>query len=230
MTRTSYIVSIAASAALLIGPGCAPPSDGGDGGDEEVEQPPPSSYMDNGYPTILEENEDYTGDGSTRREFIHTFEMVDQHGNSVDFRQFLGFAVILDVSAEWCPPCRAAAETAQEVSEEIQALGPAYYVQVISQDAEGASATQQTAVDWSEDFGLDLPVLADEGEVFKELIGLEAFPTFFVVRPDGEIDLRQGGALGDDQIVAYTEYILRNEDGNFREIPGWPDPDAEFDE
>jgi len=231
MIRTSFVSSFAALSVLTLGFGCTPPSDGGgDGEEEQIDEGPPSSYADNGYPNILDENADYTGDGSDRRDFIHTFDMVDQHGNRVDFRQFLGYVTILDVSAEWCPPCRAAAETAQEVSDAIQALGPAYYVQVISQDNAGEPAVQSTAARWSNDFDLDLPVLADEGELFMEQIGLESFPTFFVVRPTGEIDRRQGGALSDQQIVAWVEYLLDDEANNLREIPGWPDPDAEHDE
>lgn len=226
MIRHSLLITAIAFFAL----GCQA-ADSGDAPEESEPTPLPSSYADNGYPNILEENADYTGDGSQERQFIHGFEMVDQHGNTVDFRQFLGYVVILDVSAEWCPPCRAAAETAQEVADEIQELGPAYYVQIISQNWDGDPATQETAAGWAEDFGLDLPVLADANEAFAAQIELRSYPTFMVIRPDGEIVHRQGGALTDDGIVAWVEYMLRDSDSDdFREIPGWPDPDAEHED
>jgi thiol-disulfide isomerase/thioredoxin len=231
MTRISALTSLVAGAALTLSFGCTPGPSGGGGGDEEIDDPGPvSSYAQNGYPKIAEDWEDYLGDGSERRDTMHTFEMVDQNGNLVDFRQFLGFVVILDLSAEWCPPCRAAAETAQEVSDEMQDLGAAYYVQIISQNMVADPATEQTVIDWSTDFDLDLPVLADEGEAFSQLVGINAYPTFWVIRPDGTIDRRQSGVLSDSRIVAWVDYLLEDEEANLRDIPGWPDPDAEFED
>lgn len=233
MTRTSLLPSsLVASTAMLLGFGCTAPADGGssDDGEDPIEEAPPSSYMENGYPTILEENEDYLGEGSARRDLIHSFgEMVDQNGNNVDFRQFLGYTVILDVSAEWCGPCQAAAATAQAESEELQEMGAVYYIQILGQDSEGLPATEETAARWADTYGLELPVLADGGNAFDTTIELASWPTFFVLRPDGEIDHRQGGAVSAERMVAWVEYLLRNEDGNFRDIPGWPDVDAEHE-
>ncbi len=230
MTRSSF-TSASAAFALLLACGCtADPADDDDAGEEVVDEPPPSSYMANGYPTILEENEAYTGDGSDRRDLIHTFEMVDQHGNMVDYRQFLGFVVILDVSAEWCPPCRSAAEGAQEVYDEIQALGPVYYLNVLAQNWDGDPATEQTASDWSSDFDLDLPVLADADEAYSAQVGVASFPTFWFIRPDGEIERRSSGFGGDEQLITWAEYLLEDSEDDLRHIPGWPDITAEHDE
>ena len=231
MFRSSSVFSLAACSALLLGLGCVAP-DGDPGGDDTVDEDPGpvSSYEENGFPKVDENWADYTGDGSQRGDSILQFEMVDQNGDMVDFRQFLGYVVILDLSAEWCPPCRAAAETAQEVADAMQELGPSYYVQIISQNMQGESATEQTVVDWSTDFDLELPVLADAGEAFSQQVGITAYPTFWVIRPDGSIDRRQTGALRDQQILAWVEYLIDDERNNLRDIPGWPNPDAEFEE
>lgn len=47
-------------------------------------------------------------------EFTKSFAGVDQYGDTLLLKRFYGEVLLIDISAEWCPPCRAAALTYEE--------------------------------------------------------------------------------------------------------------------
>ena len=46
--------------------------------------------------------------------FTKSFAGADQYGDNLLLKRFYGDVILIDVSAEWCPPCRAAALTFEE--------------------------------------------------------------------------------------------------------------------
>jgi len=183
-------------------------------------------WAPNGYPSILPENESYSGTGTgTDGGRMDAFNLVDQHGNMVDYRQFLGFVTLVDVAAEWCGPCRQAASEAEYVRQQIQAMGSAYYIQIVIEDVGGNQPTQAVASRWSNEFGLDrLPILADTNWQWAASWNITALPTFFLVFPDGTIAQRVEGAPAADDLINAAAQMLDIAGDDLREMSDWPNP------
>lgn len=107
------------------------------------------------------------------------FSLADIEGNVVNFSQFTGKVIILNFFASWCPPCR------QEVPEFIElqnAYGSSGFTMVgISLVSAGESKS------FSQNMGINYPVLVDDGTV-SDLYGpVRSIPTTFVIGRDGRV-------------------------------------------
>ena len=119
----------------------------------------------------------------------------DQCGERVSLWDFYGSWLILDTTQSDCGPCRNMAADAEEALEEMRANG--LDVVMISFLGNGLSypyetPSQETLDSWVESYGLQDPVLFDEGFAFalfpsfvEELTG-EGFgyPTWLLVNPE----------------------------------------------
>jgi hypothetical protein len=89
-------------------------------------------------------------------------------------------AVVLDVSASWCPSCQ---EEAPSVETQIEGAWGADGVRILTllvEDENRGPASTQTARDWIDAFGLaKLEVVADPGDTFS----VHALPTNILVDP-----------------------------------------------
>ncbi|MEE2830090.1 MAG: redoxin domain-containing protein [Myxococcota bacterium] len=68
--------------------------------------PLPSSSA---WQALKDEADEDQGRGWEAGEFSKSFDAVDQYGDRLMVKRFFGEVIVIDVSAEWCPPCRAAA-------------------------------------------------------------------------------------------------------------------------
>ncbi len=118
------------------------------------------------------------------------FKAVDQHGDLVDIYDFGGpdqqhKYIVIDVAAEWCPPCRALSEWLagegdqygldadyQDVRDAVNS-GDLMWVTVISENASYGAPTEDTIAAWEDEFkNKHIPLLADEDqELLDALIG-----------------------------------------------------------
>lgn len=167
------------------------------------------------YPDFLSEYQDYSADGTGEvGESMNAFVLTDQHGDELDFRQLLGFVTVIDVGAVWCVPCQQSATTAQALQDELG--DQSWVVQVLVQDATGGPPGIDDAEEWADRYGLELPVLADELQENLVQWAIFAWPTAFIVAPDGEILVRSDGALTDEQIVELTRDALQTHASELR--------------
>lgn len=67
------------------------------------------------------------GRGSSVDEFTKSFAGADQYGDSLLLKRFYGEVILIDISAEWCPPCRAAALTFEEEWHEMIGEGVMFF-------------------------------------------------------------------------------------------------------
>jgi len=188
------------SSALALGVGCSSAVDGADGP----------------YPEILAEYRDYKSLGSGQEgERMNPFALMDQRGDELDYRQLLGYVTVLDVGAVWCIPCQESASTAQSLQADIGER--AWVVQILVQDASSGPPGPEDAQAWAEEFDLELPVLADSLQENLVQWAIFAWPTVFVVAPDGEILTRSDGALTDEEIAGLVADALQTHAGDIRE-------------
>lgn len=130
----------------------------------------------------------------------------DQFGDEVDIYDFgnQGVPIILDVSAQWCPPCQAVAGwlawesdpyDLEDTYADLRAVvneGLIRWVTVMEQNNQGGAPSQETAEQWDDDYpNENIPVLADS-EPDQVLIHLEqmGYPSFHALDDQMVIEYR----------------------------------------
>lgn len=107
------------------------------------------------------------------------FSLSDINGKQVSLSEFKGKVVILDFFASWCPPCR------QEVPDFIE-LEKAYGDKGFTVIGV-ALVSVEDAKDFAAKFGINYPILVDDGEA-SDLYGpIRSIPTTFVLDKSGKI-------------------------------------------
>ena len=121
-------------------------------------------------------------------------------GAPVKLRDVKGPAVI-NVWASWCPPCRKELPAFQRLSE--RADGRFQVIGVNSRDSRGGAQSI------GEDYGVDFPMLLDQGDAFQRALERNAFPLTVLVDADGRIRHTDAtGALDDARLAALLERHL----------------------
>jgi thiol-disulfide isomerase/thioredoxin len=193
--------------------------------------PPRPAFAENGWPSILQQHDEYEGTGIEVGDSMLPFQVYDQDGevvtgglgdqnnNLVDFRQLLGHTVLLDLSTVWCGPCNKAAAGSAELLDEMQAIAPSLIVTILVQNIGGAPATVVDAEDWAEDYNAEYPVLIDTPEeATRTAWGGPGFPTFWLVGPTGEIFDRFTAVPSETDVLDGVRFSLEEWGSEFRQI------------
>ncbi|MEN0063383.1 MAG: hypothetical protein AAGA48_14625 [Myxococcota bacterium] len=128
------------------------------------------------------------------------FQMIDQHGEMVDLYDFHndeGIPIVIDISAEWCPPCRGLASWIEGGDDpynfgQLWPSGPrkvrrgkVHWLTILGEDQQGQKPDLALAERWAEEYDSpEIPVLADERQVAEEYAGLPFWPTVLLLEPD----------------------------------------------
>jgi cytochrome c biogenesis protein CcmG/thiol:disulfide interchange protein DsbE len=126
-------------------------------------------------------------------------------GESVALADYRGEAVLLNLWATWCPPCRAEMPYFQELSREYGPQG----LNVV-----GVSVDNAGARDLLEDFlveaGVDYDILLDPGMASMDELGVIGLPATFLVDPQGVLRHVRAGPVqeGDAAFIREIEAIL----------------------
>jgi cytochrome c biogenesis protein CcmG/thiol:disulfide interchange protein DsbE len=129
-------------------------------------------------------------------------------GGEIRLSNLRGTALVVNLWATWCPPCRAEMPALENVYGRYKTKGlEILAVNMTSQDSE------QAATAFAKELGLTFPVLFDRTGLVGNIYQLRAFPTTFFVDPEGIIqEVVVGGPMSEVTIESIVERLLQEAD------------------
>ncbi len=132
------------------------------------------------------------------------FTLNSLDGKSYTLSELRGQAVILNLWATWCPPCRAEMPTLQKLYEEYRKEG--LLVLAINSTVQDTAAAIPAFV---EQYGLTFPILLDENGAVSRAYQLRSLPSSYFIGRDGIIrEVVIGGPMSEALLRTRIETIL----------------------
>ena len=122
-------------------------------------------------------------------------------GPDVDAHEMLDRALVVNVWATWCGPCRREQPTLQRVYERYRARG----VEFLGIDYRD---NREAAVAWIEEFGVTYPSLFDPDGRTAALLSFPFVPDTYIVDEDGVIRYTIFGETTEDELTGLIEKVL----------------------
>lgn len=164
----------------------------------------------------IEGAQDLSGTVTEGKRFGH-YVTVDQFGDQVDLWDFYNEdkPVVIDVSAQWCPPCNDVAawmdgednwvsQYYNPIRDAVNA-GDVYWVTILLQDKFYDPATKKTSKEWYTAYPNDqIPVMADSDYEVAYYVPAAGIPSFVLLKPDLKVDFFDAGNgyLALDELMA----------------------------
>ncbi len=132
------------------------------------------------------------------------FTLETLQGDTVTLSDLRGKAVVVNLWASWCPPCRAEMPALQAAYEADRDRG----LEILAVDMTYQD-TEQDALSFIQEFGLTFPIPLDrDGTVARQYL-LRALPSTFFVGPDGVISkVVIGGPMSEATIRTNVQAML----------------------
>ncbi len=116
------------------------------------------------------------------------FTLIDQYGETHTLSDYRGKIVFLNFWATWCPPCCAELPYIQAIYEENQALEDTDLVILgVAFPGHGGEQSEAGIKAFLEENGYTYPVVMDTDGSLLEEYYITAYPTTFMIDPDGNI-------------------------------------------
>lgn len=133
------------------------------------------------------------------------FELETLDGVTVKLSDLRGQAVIINLWATWCPPCRAEMPALQKVYEEHQERVEVLAVNATNQD--DLDAVQE----FTQSYELTFPILLDKNGIVAKSYQLRSLPTSYFVDPEGLIQkVVIGGPMSEALLQIRIEQLISN--------------------
>ena len=133
------------------------------------------------------------------------FELKSIEGETVRLSDLRGQAVLVNLWATWCPPCRAEMPAIEKVYNEYKAQG--FIVLAVNMTYQDAISDIAPFID---EYGLTFPVLLDETGVVGTAYQLRSLPSSFFIDREGIIqEVVIGGPMAEALLRTRVEEILR---------------------
>ncbi len=129
------------------------------------------------------------------------FTLSDINGKNVSLSQYPGKVVILDFFATWCPPCR---EEIPDFIELERLYGDKGFAMIGV-----ALADLEDAKSFAGKFGINYPVLIDDGKTSGAYGPIRAIPTTFVIDKSGKIVKKYIGARSKEVFESDITELLK---------------------
>jgi cytochrome c biogenesis protein CcmG/thiol:disulfide interchange protein DsbE len=136
------------------------------------------------------------------------FTLSSLDGQTISLAGMRGQAVLLNIWASWCLPCRAEMPAMQAMYEEYASQGfTILAVNATSQDSQADAAA------FVSELGLTFPILLDIDGQVGELYQVSALPSSFFILPDGNIqEVVIGGPMSEALLRTRIENLLSEVD------------------
>lgn len=122
---------------------------------------------------------------------VFSLSALDLQRRPASFRNYEGKALVLNVWASWCPPCRRELPSLDRLAEE---LNPEEFAVV----GLNVDASPDFVAEYLRELGVDFYNLWDsERRLAEGAFDVEAYPTTFLIRPDGVVK---------EMIVGYRDW------------------------
>ena len=116
------------------------------------------------------------------------FTLTDQYGNTHSLSDYKGKIVFLNFWATWCPPCRAEMPDIQAIYEEYEAMeDPDVVILGVAFPDYGSEESVEGITQFLDDNGYTYPVLMDTDASLMLPYYITAYPTTFMIDPDGNV-------------------------------------------
>ena len=123
---------------------------------------------------------------SVSNPLVPDFKLQDQNGQEIQLHEFRGKYVHLDISADWCGPCRHQASYMANLEHELEKYD---FVSISVIVTRNSAAVKK----WAEQYRLQY-VLFDSENMAKRVFNARGYPTNIIIRPDLTIAGRWAGA------------------------------------
>jgi len=133
------------------------------------------------------------------------FTLETPDGDAYTLSQLRGQAVLVNLWATWCPPCRAEMPTIERMYQEYKGRGfIVLAVNMTTQDDPFA------VLPFTQEHGLTFPILLDETNDVASAYQLRSLPSSYFIDPDGIIrEVVIGGPMSEALLRARIEQILK---------------------
>ncbi|MCR4831644.1 MAG: redoxin family protein [Pseudobutyrivibrio sp.] len=116
------------------------------------------------------------------------FTLVDQYGNTHSLSDYKGKVVFLNFWATWCPPCREEMPYIQELYEEYSGQeDPDVVILAVAFPNLGSETDVEGIKSFLDKNGYTYPVLMDEDASLMLPYYVTAYPTTYMIDPDGNV-------------------------------------------
>ena len=137
--------------------------------------------------------------------FAPDFELKTPKGESIKLSDLRGQAVLVNLWATWCPPCRAEMETIEKVYQEYQDQG--FTVLAVNMTYQDEVLKVMRFVT---EHHLTFPILLDETGDMANSYQLKSLPSSYFINRDGTIhEVVIGGPMAEALLRTRIEAILR---------------------
>jgi len=133
------------------------------------------------------------------------FKLETSAGQSIALTDYRGKAVLVNVWATWCPPCRAEMPTIEKVYQEYQNQG------LVVLGVDSTIQDDPTAIaPFIKQYDITFPILLDINGEASNLYELHSLPTSFFIGRDGIIkEVVVGGPMSEALLRTNIEEIMK---------------------
>jgi cytochrome c biogenesis protein CcmG/thiol:disulfide interchange protein DsbE len=136
------------------------------------------------------------------------FTLPDQNGVDMTLSDFQGQAVLVNIWASWCSPCKQEMPAMQQIYQDYQDRG--FTILAVNAANQDSRADAEAFV---QEMGLTFPILFDQNGQVSELYQVRALPSSFFILPDGTIqEVVIGGPMAEALLYTRVENLLAEVD------------------